>query len=88
MYKRTLYRWLESTFSVVAERKVMLNTNVRPKMFGLDMAQKEILSHLFNPVNLTIKACNWKMVIVVTDMCGKSLLQGSKSMGLCENTHF
>ena len=52
--------YIESNFSVVTEWKVLLNTNVKPKTFGLDMAWKEILSQLFNPLNLTIKACTWK----------------------------
>ena len=59
---------------------------VRDLMFGLGMAAKEILSHLFNPFNM--KTVPEYMIMIATDICGKSLSQGSEYMGLCENIHF
>ena len=62
---------------------------LRNGMFGLGMASKEILSHLFNPFNLKIfdlKPGN--VVMVATGICGKSPSRRSGYMGLRENTLF
>ena len=41
IYNRNGQRWLESTYSAVAEGKVLLSTIAKPGMFGLGVAPKE-----------------------------------------------
>ena len=58
-------------------------------MFGLGMALKEIFSRLFNPFNFEdIRPVPGNVVMVATDMCGKSPSLESGYMGLRENQHF
>ena len=58
-------------------------------MFGPGIAQKDILSCLFNPFNLKILDLYLgNVVMVATDLCGKSPPRESGYIGLRENIHF
>ena len=71
MYNHTEQRWLESTYSAVGVGKVLFSRNVKPGMFGLSIAPKEIfLTYSTHFVFSTIRLVLGNMVAF--DMCGKS----------------
>ena len=57
-------------------------------MFWLGIAPKEILSCLFNPFILDRRLVAPNVVMVDTDMCGKSPSRGSGYMELHKNMQF
>ena len=73
VYNRTKSKWLESTYSAIREGKVLFSKNVKPGMFALGMAPNEkFLPYLTQSVFLTIRLVTGNVVMVTTDMCGKS----------------
>ena len=85
MYNHTEQRWLESTCSAVREGKVMFSKNVKPGMFGLGLVPKNFLPYSTQFVFLMIRLVPGNVVMVTTDMCGKSPITGSGYMELREN---
>ena len=64
----------------------MFSRNVKPGMFGLGIAPKEIfLAYSTQFVFSTIRLVPGNVVMVAIDMCGKSHITGSRYMELCEN---
>ena len=64
-------RWLESTYSDVGEGKVLFSRNVKPGIFELGIALKEIhLVYSTQFVFLTIRLVPGNVVMVATDVCG------------------
>ena len=77
MYNSTEYRWLESTYSAVREGKVLFSRNFKPGMFGLGIAPKEtFLAYSTQFMFSIIRLVPGNVVIVSTDMCGKSPITG------------
>ena len=83
MYNRTEYRWLESTYSPAGEGKALFSRNVKPGMFGLGIAPKEIfLVYSTQFVFLTIRLVPGNVAMVAIDMCGKGPITGEWIYGI------
>ena len=83
MYNRTEERWLESTYVAVREGKVLFSRNIKPGMFGLGIAPKEIfLAYSTQFVFSTIRLVPGNVVMVAIDMCKKSPITGEWIYGI------
>ena len=61
----------------VGEGKVLFSTIVEPGMFGLGMVPKEVfLAYSTQFIFLIIRLVPGNVVMVATDMCGKSSITG------------
>ena len=88
MYNHTEQRWLESTYSAVGVGKVLFSRNVKPGIFGLSIAPKEIfLTYSTHFVFSTIRLVLGNMVAF--DMCGKSPITEEWLYGITwKHVHF
>ena len=67
----------------VGEAKVLFSRNVKPGMFGLGIAPKEIfLAYSTQLVFSTIRLVAGNVVMVAIDMCGKSPITGEWIYGI------
>ena len=83
MHNRTGYRWLESTYLAVGERKVLFSKIAKPGMFGLGMTPKEnFLAYSTQFIYLIIRLVPGNVVMVTIDMCGKSPITGEWIYGI------
>ena len=74
---------IESTYSAVREGKVLFSRNVKPGMFGLGIAPKvTFLAYSTQYVSLIIRLVPGNVVMVTTDMCGKSPITGEWIYGI------
>ena len=76
MYNRTEQWWLESTHLAAREGKVLFNIIVKPRIFGLGMAPKGILSRLFNPFSLKMLDLYLEMWLWPPLICVEKALYG------------
>ena len=67
----------------VAEGKVLFSTIVEPGMFGLGMVPKEVFpAYSTQFIFLIIRLVPRNVVMVATDMCGKSPIMGEWIYGI------
>ena len=83
MYNRTGQWWLESIYSTVGEGNVLFSTIAKPGMFGQGIPPKEnFLAYSTQLIVLIIRLVPGNLVMVATDMCGKSPITGEWIYGI------
>ena len=83
MYNHTGWPWLWSTYSAVGDGKVLFSTIAKPGMFGLGIVPKEdFFPYSTQFIFLIIRLVPGNVVMVATDMCGKSPITGEWIYGI------